>query len=185
MLFEQNGSLNLAITVVNAIYDILNYCLFVFVHLFVDLVLICKLNRVLREKEEKLKKMTNNTNEIEKQAKENEQSKRRALFMVIFSSIFNLISKVPSMVASFNDVRILIISPYMKNSLQDSLVFNYNSFRTSLSLEYFCSSDRSCLFFQNFGNSLFLISLASILFFLRAFDKNFKDAYKQAFKANK
>lgn len=168
-----------ALTVVNAIYDMINYFLFVFVHLIVDIVLVRKLKRVIEEKQEKMREMSGIENE--KILKDNEESKKRALLMVVFCLSFNLVTKFPSMIASLNDVRILILRPYDKHAMLNAELFGFNPFRTVLSFKFFCSNEKSCLLFQNFGNFLFLISLSSILGFLRKFDKNFAIAFENVF----
>lgn len=121
--------------------------------------------------------------EMEAASKENEESKRRAVFMVVFNSTLNFLTRVPLMVASVNDLRLLIEKP---NSLvQDSFNFNLlDLFITSFTFKFYCSSVKACLVFESFGNCLYLFSLASTLFFLKCFDKNFKKAFKTLIFSN-
>lgn len=44
-----------AITAINAVFDVINYFVFVVIHLIVEIVLFNKLIRTIREKEEKMK----------------------------------------------------------------------------------------------------------------------------------
>lgn len=172
-----------AISVINMLNDMITYLLFVFVHLIVDLVLVKKLRQVIQEKENKMKEMKKGEKELEKASRENEESKRRTLFMVILSSILNFVCKVPLMITSFNDLRIMIRKPYAKNpSFVDSSFRSLNPFKTSLTFEFFCSTEKSCLIFQNLGNFLFIFSLCINLHFFKHFDKNFNTAFKEVFK---
>lgn len=173
----------IAITIINTITDIFNYFLFVLVHFIVDLVLLKKLQQVIREKESKMREMMKGVEKMEeKVSKETEESKRRAFYMVIANSMLNLITKVPSMITSMNDVRMLVMSPYEKHSILPPELFGYDPFKTKLLFDYFCSNDKSCLVFQHFGNCLFLVSICSVYYFLMCFDRNFKTAYKTVFE---
>ena len=166
-----------AVMVINAIYDLINYLIFILVHLCVDLVLIKKMRRVLREKEEKMREM--NSQGMEKMLKENKESKRRLILMVIYSSLLNFITKVPSIITSLNDVRILAELHTILSKL-NIIWFDLN-FVTTLSFRYFCQSEGSCLIFQKLSNSLFLLSLCLTLTFLKKFDKNFEEAFQHVF----
>lgn len=171
-----------AIMIINAIYDILNYFIFVIIHLSVDIVLVRKLKRVIQEKEAKMIEMKSSVKDLEKARKENEESKRRAIFMVVFNSVFNFLTKVPSIVTSMNDVRVLFLNIFNNNHFNQNFDFNLTK---GLTFRYFCVKEKSCLIFQSLSNSLFLVSLDSVLFFLKAFDNNFKAAYKIALKRHK
>ena len=173
------------ITVFNVIYDLINYLSFVFVHLFVDLILIYKLKKVIREKEAKMREMKCSENEIERASKENDESKRRTILMVVLNSVFNFLTKIPSMVASLNDLRLLILKPFNSSNHFDYIIDGFNFFGASLSFRFFCSSENSCLTFQSMGNFLFLFSLASSLIFLKTFDKNFRASYEIVFAKKK
>lgn len=172
------------ITIINAVYDLINYFLFVIVHLFVDVLLVRKLRRLIRMKEEKMEKIK--LPDAEKTQKENEASKRRVIYMVIINSLFNLITKVPSMITSLNDVRVLVVetTEEMRSSFNSGF-FKFDPFRTDLTFRFFCSAEKSCVVFQSFGNCLFLASLCTIFYFLKYFDKNFQVAFRQLFPSKK
>lgn len=177
----------ICVTAINAIYDLFNYLIFVLIFMFVDIVLIKKLNRVLREKEEKMKEMLKNrcVKDTSNADGKNDDSKRRVFFMVVFSSLFNLVTKVPSMIVSLNDLRILVIKPVKDMSRESDIIFEFDPLPKSFSFRFLCSMEKSCVIFQNFGNCLFVFSTCSVLFFLKRFDNNFKLAYKQVFLQNK
>lgn len=167
------------ISVINGIYDLLNYVVFVLVHLVVDLVLLKKLRLVFQEKEAKLRQMKR-AGELEKALNETEDSKRRAIIMVIANSIFNLVTKVPLIITSLNDLRLIALeNPDQKNVYKGSYFMLF--FRTTFSLRVFCSLERSCLLFQSFSNFLFILSSSLVLFYLKSFDMNFKIAFRFVF----
>ena len=169
-----------AIAIINGIYDFINYFLFVLVHFVADLVLLKKLRQAIGEKEEKMREMKR-AGELEKALKETEDSKKRAINMVIFNSVFNLVTKVPSMVTSLNDLRLLTLE--IPNSNFDSEnIYRFNPLEISFKLRMYCSFERGCLLFQSFCNLLFLLSSAFVLFFLKSFDMNFKNAFHSSFK---
>lgn len=169
------------ITVFNTIYDTFNYLVFVLVHCIIDIVLFKKLKSTIDEKEIKMKELIKSSKELEKSTKESQESKRRVLFMIIYNSVFNLITKVPSMITSFNDLRLVILKPLSNSNDYNLEFYNFNPFNTKMTFKFFCSMQMSCLIFQKFGNCLFLFSIGQVFSFLKRFDKNFKEAYKQAF----
>lgn len=169
----------MAIVIVNTIYDLVNYLLFVLLHLIVDVVLIKKLKQVLRDKEAKLKEMK--SKDIEKVCKENEESERRVLSMVVFSSVLNISCKVPFMITSFNDMRLVIRKPFQMKNGYDPRFAEFDSLKMDFSFKFFCSMYKGCLLFQKFENSLYLFSMCTILHFLKHYDNNFKEAYQLVF----
>lgn len=167
-----------AIMIINAIYDILNYFVFVIVHLVVDLVLVKKLKNIIKEREGKmLEMMIAGSKSIEKASKENEEAKRRTLFMVVSNSMLNFLTKVPLMITSLNDVRVIFQKIQRKQFNQNTTFFRFSS----KLFTNFCLEEKSCLAFRNFSNCVFLVSLGSTFFFLKSFDKNFKEAYAEVF----
>lgn len=171
-----------AITVLNAISDMLNYFGFLVLQLVVDLVLVLKMRNVLKEKEKKMRDMRMSEAAMEKVLAENKESKRRVVLMVIVSSCFNLLTKVPSMITSLNDVRLIVLKP-VSNIYWEWFLTDLRNIH--LSFRFFCLSQKGCMLFQQTGNCLFLFSLCFILHFLKNFDMNFKAAYQMAFRKKK
>lgn len=173
--------------ILNCIYDIFNYLLFLIVHLAVDIVLIVKLRRVIAEKEEKMREMKSSEKEMAKSKKENKKSKHRAFMMVIFSSLLNLITKFPFVITTLNDVRLHFKMTgeqnFSKSHSIRKYLFRFNS--EGLSFKKICGYQSSCLLIQSFGSFLYVFSLLTTLFFLKRFDKNFKIAYQTIFAAKK
>lgn len=122
---------------------------------------------------------------LEKIQNENKESKLRIILMVVFNSLFNLIAKVPSMISSLNDVRLLLVFKACTIFQYPSDCYVFDSTSSSLSFKSFCMSKKTCIVSQQLGNLLFLLSISSSLHFLKRFDKNFQKAYKQAFPDKK
>jgi hypothetical protein len=96
--------------------------LFVLLNLVIDLILVKKLKEVMKDREEKFKDQSEQMRE--KLNKENKESMRRVIYMVIISSLLNFLLKLPIVITSLNDLRVLITSGYKTYS--DSLAFLYD-----------------------------------------------------------
>lgn len=115
--------------------------------------------------------------------KENEESNRRAIIMVISNSTFNFLLKIPLLIPSLNDFR-LVFYFQQHFKLYFSPVQNIlNQFSSTLNFEFFCLNEKSCQLFQSFGNCLVFLSLSTIVFFIKKFDMNFKTAFTNVFSA--
>ena len=170
------------IMIFNAIHDFVNYVFFVLLNLVIDLILVKKLKIVLKEREEKFKEQSEQVKETLK--KENDESMRRVINMVVISSLLNLSLKLPIVITSLNDLRILISSQYRSFSISTTFAYQFsenyetsNSFKFQNSMNYLCFLNKICEIFESFGNFLFLISLSVNFFFLKKFDKRFQSAY--------
>ena len=172
----------------NVIYDLVNYVLFVLFNLIIDLILVKKLKEAIKEREEKFKEQSDQAKE--KLKKENEESMRRVIYMVIISSLLNFLLKLPIVITSLNDLRVLITSSFKAFSESSSFLYDQNYDNTFLlkfpySMNYFCFMDKICMMFESFGSFLFLISLSVNFYFLRKFDKHFQSAYETVKRKNK
>lgn len=165
-----------AITIINGVFDFLNYFLFVMVHLIVDLVLLKKLRRAISEKKQKMIEIKS-ASELEKALKDAKESEKRALNMVILNSVFNLVSKVPSMITPLNDLKFLTFKKPDQNDTS-GWSFYYAPLNIQFTLRVYCALERGCMLFRSFGNFLFLLSSSLVLFFLKSFDMNFKAAFR-------
>ena len=167
-----------ALFILNVIYDFINYIVFTLVNLAIDLSLIFKFRKVLNEKLEKHKEHDKKVQERVK--KENKESMRRVIQMVVLNSTVNVLFKLPVIITTLHDFRLL---------LENNLTVEYYNILAAkrwysfpYSMKYFCSEERSCEIFENFGNSLFLSSLGVNFFFLKHFDKNFSFAYDETIR---
>ena len=131
-----------------------------------------------------MREMKRSEKEMDKASRENEESKRRAVIMVVCNSTLNFCLKIPILIPALNDFRILVNAfslPYRFQQIPNFLIL----FDSPLKFKYYCVTEKSCQIFQAFGNCLFLVSLSTILFFLKHFDMNFKCAFKRVFANRK
>ena len=132
--------------------------------------------------------MKKSDKEMEEVRKKNEESKRRPVLMVVLNSTLNFCTRVPLMFTFVNELRLLIqpsLNRYEKIFFRHFLHMNrFDPISPRFVLKYYCSTTKACLVFQSFGNCLYLFSLSSILFFLKLFDQNFKNAYEDCFIHN-
>ena len=171
----------IVILVFNIIYDLINYVLFVLLNLVIDLILVKKLKEVMKDREETFKDQSEQVRE--KLNKENKESMRRVIYMVIISSLLNFLLKLPIVITSLNDLRVLTTSSYKAFSKSAAFLYDQDyggtlSFKFPYSMNYLCFLDKLCTVFESFGNCLFLISLSVNFVFLRKFDKRFQSAYE-------
>jgi hypothetical protein len=101
------------VLIFNSVYDIVNYVLFTFINLLVDILLLVKLRQALKEREEKFKEQSEAKRE--KLKKDNKESFRKVVKMVILYSLINLVLKLPILITSLNDLRLLSRLEYYYN----------------------------------------------------------------------
>ena len=102
-----------AIFVLNIVYNLVTYLVFVLIHFVIDVVMCVKLWRVIGEKQEKQTEMlANSGGDLDTAIRVNDESRRRAILMVIFNSTLNFSTKMPLLITSLNDFRLLVQRPY-------------------------------------------------------------------------
>jgi len=148
------------------------------VNILLDVILLTKLKEVIKEKEKK-QQTVSSLAANEKKKKENVEAVRRVTQMVVLNAIVNVLCKAPSVVISFNDLRLLIVTQFEK--LQLGVRFDRLVFEFPYTMRHVCYIEDVCLVFQNFGNFLFLISLSTNFFFYYKFDKKFKIQFNSFF----
>lgn len=79
----QEDKIYLVMVIFNAIYDLVNYILFVMVNIVFDVILVVKFRQTIKEKFQQSNEML----------KENRESVRRVIAMVILSGTLNVILK--------------------------------------------------------------------------------------------
>ena len=163
--------------IMDAIYDFLNYVLFTLINLIFDIVLLVKIRKTLKEKEEKSKKIHANLPEEirEKKKKENEEAMNRVILMVVLNALVSFLCKMPLSFISLNDLRLLIVNKF--EDLPISMKWKRESFDYSSSL--FCHMNDICEIFTNYGQFLYFVSLSVNIFFFYAFDLKFKLAFRK------
>lgn len=178
----------LVVLVFDFLYDVLNYAVFTLVSLTIDVVLLRRLERVMRQKCERLEveMPKSNEREKEKRKKSYEESKRNALVMVVINSLVNVFAKIPLAVTSLNDLRLQVATPRPQTLFMDSQTeINWYHQSFFFSFKYFCSLQKTCLVFNKFGNLFYLVSLSFNFEMLKRFDSNFALAYQLKFSSNK
>jgi hypothetical protein len=167
--------------VFDAIYTMFNYIIFTFIHLLFDILLFHKIRKTIKEKEIKYKTIyLLIDSQYSKKLKENQETIRKVLTMVILSAFVSLISKIPISITSLNDLRLLINNPLDHLEIH-SVRLGREFFKFPYSMKTICYYDETCLIFESFGNFLFLISLGINIFFFKRFDKKFSLSFNTAF----
>lgn len=153
-----------------AVYDVINYVVFVLVTLFLDACLVKRMRKVIREKEAKFHQ-SNGQQQEAKSKKQNEEAMKKVIRMVITYSVVSLVLKTPITVTSMNDMNILL-STHIARNLYYHRITRWHSF--SYRFSHICYMDRICEIFEKYGNLFFLISLSLNYFFLKRFDRKFR-----------
>lgn len=154
------------------VYNFINYCLFVVFNLIIDLLLLMKIREVTREKAEKFKDQSEKVRE--KLEKENAKSVREVVNLVVMNSLVNLAFKVPICITTMNDLRITIFKYSLVSNIGYDVVKDVYSF--PYTMKFYCFLDKSCELFKSFGDLLLLASVLNSFFFMRRFDRNFKNS---------
>ena len=167
----------------DAVYTLINYIIFTLIHLVFDILLFHKIRKTIKEKEVKYKTIyLLIDNQYSKKLKENQETIRKVLTMVILSALVNLILKIPISITSLNDLRLMINTPF--HQLFSGFMSVRELFKFPYDMRTICYFDEICLIFESFGNFLFLISLAINIFFYYKFDKKFHLSFNTAFGVN-
>ena len=168
--------INLAYFIINSICDLLNYCVFIFVHLFIDIGMILTLRETLKAKLEKLKSMYSKADQ-EKKRIENETAVNNAISMVALNSSTSFLLKSPACVYSLIMLVFSIGKIYDKYLRTHPLLFRFY-------LDY-CIEIRFCEMFLDIFDFLYLLSISIPFFFYKHFDKKIKCAFERKFSSKK
>lgn len=166
--------------IANILYDFINYCVIVLINLIVDLAMLKSVRDVMREKEAKMSGQIEATRE--KVKKENDDSFELLTKFVALNSATNIALKIPSCVTSLNDFRLMFSFDF---GYYKTEIISTNPFVFPYTMDYICVLARVCKLFGSFGHFLLLVSLSMNFFFLKSFDRNFKQAFSTLFNAEK
>ena len=158
----------------NFISDLLNYVVFLFVHLSIDIGLVVKLKQTLNEKLEKSKSYSSE-DQFEKKKKENEKVIQKVILMVILNTSFGIFLKLPTLIFSILDFVFILY----KNS---NLVISNPNFGKFFAR--YCLDAHFCRMFSHLADLLFMISLTIQLFFFINFDNKFRMLFNRIFFSN-
>lgn len=158
--------------VFNFISDLLNYVVFLFVHLAIDIGLVVKLKQTLNEKLEKAKSYSSEV-QFEKKKKENEKVIQKVILMVILNTSFGIFLKLPTLTFSILDLVFFIYRLDPKYAIIDP---NFGKF-----FARYCRDAHFCRMFSHLADLLFMISLSIQLFFFINFDNKFRMFFNRIF----
>lgn len=165
---------NLTYFILNSISDLLNYVVFLFVHLFIDIGMVVKLRETLIANFERSKSL-HSKDQLEKKMNENESVLNKAIWMVILNTSLGFLLKLPACINSI----VMLVNQIIKNN--DYI--NHHFFGRFYMR--FCIDAGLCDMFLQLSNFLYLVSISIGLFFYLHFDKNIKVAFKRIIPSSK
>lgn len=168
------------IFITNILYEFVNYCVFVFINMAIDLVMLKRVRQVMCEREDKMREQIRAIRD--KQKKEDKLSFRVLVKFVMLNSLANIGLKIPVCVMSLNDFRIIVFS--FNFSLFSKQPFVTDPFVFPYTMGYLCDLVKACQVFQSFGHFLYFVSFSINFFFLKRFDSNFRNAFSKLFEKN-
>lgn len=180
-LWAQLSWKNDAYMLATLISDFLNYIVFVFINLAVDVLMVVKLKRTLREKLLKFRSVSDIVNEktgkdIKKVNKKQEYEDvvNKAIKMVVVTNLLSILFKFPMCI---NPVLNAIAEYYYKDA---NLMSQHPGFR--IFYENYSRSEFASLV-QDAAHFLYYLSLSIQLFMFAVFDKKFKTGYDRLKKS--
>ena len=169
-------NINLSYFIINSISDLLNYCVFIFVHLFIDIGMVIKLRETLKAKLERLKSMYSKDDQ-EKKRIENETAVNNAISMVALNSSISFLLKSPICAYS------LLMLVFNIEKINDIYILKHPFFYRFYN--YYCIQVRICGMSLHFFDFLYLLSITIPFFFYKHFDKKIKCAFERKFSLDK
>lgn len=163
-------AINLAFFIINSICDIFNYCIFLFVHLIIDIGMLVKLRETLNAKLDKTKSMCSKEDQ-EKKRIEYETVINNAVSMVVVNTTIGFLLKFPACAYSI----LMLVYNILKIYDED-----FSSHQTFARFYLFYCVDASvCEMFLHLSDFLYLISLSIPLFLYNCFDKKFRATFER------
>ena len=160
----------------NFISDLLNYQVFLFVHLSIDIGMVVKLKQTLNEKLEKSKAYISKDQQ-EKKEKENETVLDDAVYMVILNSVVGTLLKLPLFLYS------LIYFYYSIYRMNDLNFLNHPGFGRFYTR--FCIDAYFCDMFHTLADFMYSLLISIHFFVSKRFDRKFRAAFERAFYSKK
>lgn len=154
--------------IINFVSDLLNYIVFLLIHLIIDIGMVVKLRQTLNEKLENTKEYITKEQQ-EKRQTESELAMDNAIFMVILNTIVSVLLKLPTCVYS------LIFMYYNIYKLNGYYMY-YNP-RFGIFFKLICMESYFCDMLLTMANFLYLLHISIQFFFFKRFDKKFKTAF--------
>lgn len=162
----------------NVVYDFVNYFVFILANMAIDLIMLKKVRKVMREKEEKMSEQIAATRE--KLEKENALAFKKLVKLVLVNSLVGICLRMPSCVTSLNDFR-LVLSGFVDVKFFTAHSFVSNVFAFPYTLGYLCALAKVCEVFNTLGRLMYVVSLSTNFFLMKRFDRNFRAAFEAVF----
>ena len=159
----------------NFISDLLNYQVFLFVHLSIDIGIVVKLKQTLNEKLEKSKAYSSK-DQLEKKKKENEAALDNAVYMVILNSVIGTFLKLPLFLYS------LIYFCYSIYRMDKFSQLNHPAFGR---FYRYCIEVFFCDMLHTLADFMYSLLISIHFFVYKRFDKKFKAGFETAFYSKK
>lgn len=155
--------------VANLISDLLNYVVFVFVNLSIDIYMLVKLRRTLNEKLKRFAEWSTDNKHMCQKSVEIRESMNNAIRMVIVNSTLNFILKLPQTLVSLENAAEAFYyqSKYYRKC---GIYCNYSFYRFSFELRY----SGVFYFISDLSDWLFTILISIQLFVYSKFDRQIK-----------
>ena len=159
--------------ILNFISDILNHFMFLLFNLTIDIGMVIKLKRTLKERLEKFK-VYSTTIQQEKKKLDNENVLNNAISMVILNSTLNLLLKFPTALYSMIYLFYGIYRQHLTYSVRENR--NWNRFYMRV-----CIDANFCQMFLKLSEFLYLLSISLQFLFYKHYDKNLNLAIKKKY----
>lgn len=149
----------------NILCDLVNYFVFLFVNLGLDICMVLELKKTFAEKAKKIELS-------EKQKRKHELAIKRAILMVVLNAILGLFLKFPLLLNNFfefyaNEIDVKITSSTTKHfDEKNSIYFYYIHLKGGE-------------MFEVFVNFLYFVNISLSFFFFYKFDKNFHSSFQR------
>ena len=161
--------------IINFISDLMNYVVFILIHMSMDIGMVIKLRKTLNERLEKSKEFSTKEQQ-EKKETENESVFQNAISMVIWNTVVGVLLKIPTCIYS-----LVFMHSVINKSDRETHDF---SNRLSFFILNVCSKSYFCEMFFTLADFLYLLYISIQFFFYKRFDKKFKIAFKRIFAGN-
>ena len=158
--------------IINFSSDLLNYIVFLLVHLAIDIGMVRKLRETLNEKLEKSKEYSTKE-QNDKRKSENESVINNAIFMVILNTVVGILLKLPTCIYS---LIFMYYNIYKINYLNYWIHAGFGRF-----FKYVCLDSSFCDAISVIANFLYLLYISIQFFFYKRFDKKFKNSFEKRF----
>ena len=160
--------------IVNSISDIINYVIFVFICVFIDIYMVRELRQVMADKLQKIERLyaQQSKTKVESAKKESDEAINKAIKMVVINTAIGVLFKMP---ISFIPILNVIATFYYSSLEIRYFKPSFGRFYSSLFLNGFYGQ------ISDFTDFLFIISISIQPLVYKNFDKKIQIAYDRLF----